>query len=64
MARRSVPLVVALGLTLTGLVPAAVGGTAQQALADTTPIYLDTHYTPQERAADLVSRMTLAEKAK
>ncbi|WP_034264649.1 glycoside hydrolase family 3 C-terminal domain-containing protein [Actinospica robiniae] len=26
------------------------------------PIYLDTHYTPQERAADLVSRMTLPEK--
>jgi beta-glucosidase len=27
------------------------------------PIYLDSHYTPQERAADLVSRMTLQEKA-
>jgi beta-glucosidase-like glycosyl hydrolase len=26
------------------------------------PIYLNTHYTPEERAADLVSRMTLPEK--
>ena len=28
-----------------------------------TPIYLDPSYTPAERAADLVGRMTLAEKA-
>ena len=28
----------------------------------TTPIYLDTHYSFAERAADLVSRMTLPEK--
>ena len=28
-----------------------------------TPIYLDRSYSPAERAADLVSRMTLAEKA-
>jgi beta-glucosidase len=34
------------------------GAAAQQPL----PIYLDTHYSPAERAADLVSRMTLAEK--
>ena len=27
-----------------------------------TPVYLDTHYSFHERAADLVSRMTLAEK--
>jgi len=31
--------------------------------ASTTPIYLDTSYSFEERAADLVSRMTLAEKA-
>jgi len=31
-------------------------------LTPTTPIYLDTHYSFAERAADLVSRMTLAEK--
>jgi beta-glucosidase len=30
--------------------------------ADTKPIYLDTHYSFEERAADLVSRMTLDEK--
>jgi beta-glucosidase len=34
------------------------GERAQQPL----PVYLDTHYSPAERAADLVSRMTLAEK--
>jgi beta-glucosidase len=28
-----------------------------------TPIYLDPHYLPAERAADLVSRLTLAQKA-
>jgi beta-glucosidase len=30
--------------------------------ADPTPVYLDTHYSFAERAADLVSRMTLPEK--
>ncbi|WP_437676775.1 glycoside hydrolase family 3 C-terminal domain-containing protein [Sorangium sp. So ce131] len=30
---------------------------------DDLPIYLDRSYSPEERAADLVSRMTLAEKA-
>ncbi|MEV5703741.1 glycoside hydrolase family 3 C-terminal domain-containing protein [Actinoallomurus sp. NPDC052274] len=39
------------------------GISATPALADTTPIYLDTHYSFAERAADLVSRMTLDEKA-
>ncbi|MEV5750456.1 glycoside hydrolase family 3 C-terminal domain-containing protein [Actinoallomurus sp. NPDC052308] len=39
------------------------GISAPPALADTTPIYLDTHYSFAERAADLVSRMTLDEKA-
>jgi beta-glucosidase len=46
------------------------GGTASRAMADTSatahsstvPIYLDTHYSFSERAADLVSRMTLPEK--
>ncbi len=36
--------------------------TASSALAG-TPIYLDTHYSFAERAADLVAQMTLAEKA-
>jgi beta-glucosidase-like glycosyl hydrolase len=35
---------------------------AQSAAASTQPIYLNTHYSFAERAADLVSRMTLAEK--
>src|SRR5437762_650195 len=35
---------------------------APAARAD-TPIYLDKSYSPDERAADLVSRMTLEEKA-
>jgi beta-glucosidase-like glycosyl hydrolase len=42
------------------------GGTAlaqaPSATASSTPIYRDTHYSFQERAADLVSRMTLQEK--
>jgi beta-glucosidase len=43
-----------LALTVSDTVVAAAPG---------TPIYLDRSYSPQERAADLVSRMTLAEKA-
>ncbi|MCW2870947.1 glycoside hydrolase family 3 C-terminal domain-containing protein, partial [Actinacidiphila oryziradicis] len=35
---------------------------AQSAAASTQPIYLNTHYSFAQRAADLVSRMTLAEK--
>src|SRR3954454_23173972 len=37
--------------------------TGSSAAAASTPIYLDPSYSFQERAADLVSRMTLAEKA-
>src|SRR5882724_12221524 len=51
----------AAGLAVTAVVTpaAATGSTANAAL----PIYLNTHYTFEERAADLVSRMTLPEKA-
>ena len=35
---------------------------ARAAAQSPLPVYLDTHYSPAERAADLVSRMTLAEK--
>ncbi|MFE2428908.1 glycoside hydrolase family 3 C-terminal domain-containing protein [Streptomyces sp. NPDC059373] len=35
---------------------------APRATSGSTPVYLDTHYSFQERAADLVSRMTLQEK--
>jgi len=60
-SRRAVALCAA-GLLTTTL---AVAGTAPPAAAGasgTVPIYLDTHYSFSERAADLVSRMTLAEK--
>ncbi len=60
-SRRAVALCAASLLTTT----LAVAGTAPPAAAGTSgtiPIYLDTHYSFSERAADLVSRMTLAEK--
>ncbi|HEU5429000.1 MAG TPA: glycoside hydrolase family 3 C-terminal domain-containing protein [Actinocrinis sp.] len=61
-SRRAVALCAA-GLLTTTL---AVAGTAPPAAAraggGSVPIYLDTHYSFSERAADLVSRMTLPEK--
>jgi len=42
---------------------AAIGGATAVAEAADTPVYLDHSYSYRERAADLVSRMTLAEKA-
>ncbi|WP_231121372.1 glycoside hydrolase family 3 C-terminal domain-containing protein [Motilibacter peucedani] len=42
---------------------AATAAAAPSSSASETPIYLDRSYSPVERAADLVSRMTLAEKA-
>src|SRR3954452_3212079 len=45
------------------LLVAAWALTAGAARAAETPIYLDRSYTPAERAADLVTRMTLTEKA-
>src|SRR5260370_24208136 len=35
---------------------------ASPAPSSTVPVYLNTHYSFAERAADLVSRMTLADK--
>ena len=49
-----------LAASLTAAAPAPPTAGADR----TTPIYLDTHYTFAERAADLVSRMTLAEKVR
>jgi beta-glucosidase len=46
----------------TGMIAGAAPTVAASA-ASTTPIYLDRSYSPMERATDLVSRMTLAEKA-
>ncbi len=65
MRKRRAGLIVLAG----GLCALAVAGAsdvqrATGAAADVpTPIYQDPSYSFQERAADLVSRMTLAEKA-
>lgn len=65
MKRRTTLLAAALAV----LAPAAVTSVAAAApshsakAAAKTPIYLNRSYSPTERAADLVSRMTLAEKA-
>jgi len=58
MSARSSLLAVVLGLTMLGA-PAAAEAHAPPG----TPIYLNRSYSFEERAADLVSRMTLAEKA-
>ncbi len=62
MHRRTSLLVVA-GVALTTLSAVAFGGGGTAVAAAATPIYLDRTYSPTERAADLVSRLTLAEKA-
>lgn len=59
--KRSLSWVAALALCLSafGLILPA----ASVAVAEETPVYMDTSYSFAERAADLVSRMTLDEKA-
>jgi beta-glucosidase len=64
MRRRAKPVAVVVGLSatlvlLTGTTPIAATTPAHP----TVPIYLNTAYSPEERAADLVSRLTLQEKA-
>lgn len=55
---------VALSVGASGVISGVGPLTSQPAAATTaTPIYLDRSYSPVERATDLVSRMTLAEKA-
>ncbi|MEV5754441.1 glycoside hydrolase family 3 C-terminal domain-containing protein [Actinoallomurus sp. NPDC052308] len=49
-------------MTTATLVPSASGATAARPTASVLPNYRDTHYSFAERAADLVSRMTLDEK--
>src|SRR5438477_9429321 len=44
-------------------VVAVLPGAPAPAAPTPTPIYLDRRYSAEERAADLVARMTLAEKA-
>jgi beta-glucosidase len=52
----------ALLLVAASAVVPATPALAVTTTAATTPVYLDTHYSFEERAADLVSRMTLPEK--
>ncbi len=65
--RRLVGVTLGLALAASTLGPLSVlpalAVTPSAATAAAHPIYLDRTYTPAERAADLVSRMTLAEKA-
>src|SRR5258708_8607642 len=67
-SRRILTASVCAVLCATGLMaaarPAPAAGSAGSAPGTqaTVPIYLNTNYSPAERAADLVSRMTLAEK--
>ena len=60
---RTRALVTAVAATLVaGVGLSALPAGAAPASAPTRPVYLDTRYSFAERAADLVSRMTLAEK--
>src|SRR5262245_42663143 len=64
MGRRTSPwAAAAAALIVTGCVAVAVNvATGGPAARSARPVYLDTHYPYPVRAADLVSRMTLAEK--
>ena len=59
-------LIAAIAVSVVAGVPAVAQASpryaAQPPTPRRTPIYLNTHYSFAERAADLVSRMTLAEK--
>jgi beta-glucosidase len=65
MKRRAKPVAVVVGITATWvlLAGAATPIAASTPAGTSTPVYLDRAYSPQERAADLVSRLTLQEKA-
>jgi beta-glucosidase len=63
--RAAVALTVGLGIAVTAAPASSAGATPTAGSATEKaqlPIYLDTHYSPEARAADLVSRMTLPEK--
>ena len=64
---RLLPLAAAAGaaaVVAASAIAAAPSATAApRAASQSTPIYLNPAYSPAERAADLVSRMTTAEKA-
>ncbi len=50
-------------LAAVGVATPAASASVSVSAKSATPIYLNSKYTPVERATDLVSRMTLAEKA-
>src|SRR5690242_21006420 len=56
-------LFVAAALAVVVAIPVAVSAAGPRHSTARTPIYLNRAYSPAERAADLVSRMTLSEKA-
>ena len=62
--RAAVAVLAAAGLTVAyaGTAQASPRASAASAQTQPLPIYLNTHYSFAQRAADLVSRMTLAEK--
>ena len=63
MSSRTLLAATAVVLAASTTALAGIPGADAQAQARGVPVYLDTAYSPAERAADLVSRMTLAEKA-
>ncbi|MRK03211.1 family 3 glycosyl hydrolase [Aeromicrobium sp. S22] len=65
MRRKVLATAVVAALTGTAAFQAVTttASTASSSHGTSDPVYLNTRYSPEERAADLVSRMTLAEKA-
>lgn len=67
MKKQALAVFVAAGMAATGALSAGAGtasaAPAAEADAQAGPVYLDRSYSAEERAADLVARMTLAEKA-
>ena len=62
MLARSLTVAAVLGVFIALPITVSAAGETHR-FADSTPIYENRSYSPAERAADLVSRMTLAEKA-
>jgi beta-glucosidase len=59
----SIALVIPMVVNLFAAIPVAAPAAAEGLQQESVPIYLDTSYSFEERAADLISRMTLQEKA-
>jgi beta-glucosidase len=63
MQRKAFAIIASGAALCCAAVAGAPSALASGAARTATPIYLDPHYRPAERAADLVSRLTLAQKA-